>query len=60
MKAYKLQVNIPSDLRFRFKNKCYFYELNQSNVVSFLIDKFNEGMFDEELGISEVEEISGS
>lgn len=60
MKVYKLQINIPSDLRFKFKNKCDYYELNQSNVVNFLVNKFNEGMFDEELGISKVEEISGS
>ena len=58
MKVLKLQINIPSNLKFKFQNKCNYYELNQSNVVNFLIDKFNSGMFDEELRITKVEKIN--
>jgi hypothetical protein len=54
MKVLKLQINIPSDLKFKFQNKCDYYELNQSNVVNFLIEKFNDGMFDEELDIKKI------
>lgn len=53
MKVSKLQINITADLKFVFQNKCNHYELNQSNVVSHLIDKFNKGEFDRELGIGE-------
>ena len=54
MKIMKLQINIPEDIKFKFQNKCDYYELNQSNVVNFLIEKFNEGIFDEELGINKL------
>jgi hypothetical protein len=52
MKVMKLQINIPENIKFKFINKCDYFELNQSNVVNFLIEKFNEGVFDEELGIT--------
>ena len=54
MKVMKLQINIPEDIKFKFQNKCDFYELNQSNVVCFLIEKFLENKFDEELNINKV------
>ena len=50
----KLQINIPEDLKFKFQNKCDYYELNQSNVVNFLIEKFIKNEYDEELGINKV------
>jgi hypothetical protein len=53
----KLQINIPEDIKFKFQNKCDYYELNQSNVINFMIEKFNEGMFDEELGITKLEKM---
>lgn len=57
IKILKLQIHIPEDLKFKFQNKCDYYELNQSNVVNFLIDKFNNNEFDEELGITKLEKM---
>ena len=46
-------VTIPlkADIRFKFKNRCKFYDITSQEVLSFLIDKFLEGDFDKELNI---------
>lgn len=42
---------VPSDLHWRVKNKCKFYDIGMKNIIIFFLRKFMDGDFDEELGI---------
>jgi len=49
MKILRYQSDIPRNIVWNFKNKCKFFELNESNIINFLMVKFINGDFDEEL-----------
>lgn len=44
-----LNVRLTRDCQEKFKHKCMFYDITEAEVISFFIDKFLEGQFDEEL-----------
>lgn len=42
---------IPEDKHFTFSNKCRFHDITMQEVLAFLVGKFLEGEFDEELNL---------
>jgi len=43
--------SIPENVFFHFKNKCLFYDITRSDVLTTLVEKFIDGDFDKEFGI---------
>lgn len=48
----KIQVLILKNLYLQTKNKCHFYDIPLSEVISLAFEKFMLGEFDKELNIS--------
>lgn len=51
MKIADFKSRVPSTLYFKYKQKLDFYELTNSDIIIFLITKFLNGDFDDELNL---------
>ena len=51
VEVIRMRVPIIGNLHFLFKNKCEFNDISIQEVISFFIEKFLDGDFDEEFGI---------
>jgi hypothetical protein len=51
MNFESITVTLPEHIKFKFDNKCKFYELDRANVIAYLVQLFNNGVFDTEFKI---------
>lgn len=51
-----LQVDLTNEIKFKFANKVKFYDLTIQNVICTLVQKFNDGDFDEMFNIPKDQE----
>jgi hypothetical protein len=51
MKYEAITTSLPDHIKFKFDNKCKYYDLDRDNVIAYLIQLFNNGMFDKEFKI---------
>ena len=49
-----ISISLVEHVYFKFKNRCHFYDLQPQEVLSFMIEKFIDGDFDEELNIKQL------
>lgn len=51
MKIRDFKSRVKDTLYFKYKQKLDFYELTNSDIISFLLTKFVNGEFDDELDL---------
>jgi len=46
-----MMVKAPADLMWKFRQKCEFYDINESNAVIYFMERFLRGDFDNDFNI---------